>query len=166
MVKHELDNEPRKYNLRAKKQRTEVAPPSLHSARADAKKTSARKSTPKSRTKRQNNHSRLALDTLPAELIRGIYLDLDAPAMLAFKFVSKTLYETTMDQKGEEVINITEHAREARKLRRLYAMLILIESEVPFTIRVDRLTCSSCHHTMTHAPSQREPGLKEKGVSG
>ena len=38
MAKHELDNELRRYNLRAKKQRTEATAPTLEPARTNAKK--------------------------------------------------------------------------------------------------------------------------------
>jgi len=166
MAKHELDIGPRRYNLRAKKQRTEVTPATLDQAtpaKADAKETPARKPTVKSRTKRQNNHSRLTLDNLPAKLLRQIYLDLDAPAMLAFKLVSKSLYETTLDQRGGEVVDVPGMARTYQYVRDLYAMMIDIESGIPSTTRVDRLTCSECCRTMGHAPSQREPGFKENG---
>jgi len=80
--------------------------------------------------------------------------------MLAFKLVSKALYKTTLDQQGGEVVDIPKRARTTHKVTRLYEMMIRIESEIPSTIQVDRLTCSECHITMAHAPEARESLLK------
>jgi len=103
----------------------------------------------------QNDKPKTVLDRLPTELLRDIYLRLEAPYMLAFKLVSKAAYGITLDRDGQEIADLLSEARgDAEMGDDFSAMMIDIEADVPSTIPLERLTCSwFCHASLPHAPA-------------
>lgn len=102
-----------------------------------------------------NDKPKTILDRLPNELLRDIYLRLEAPAMLAFKLVSKAAYSITLDRDGRELVNLVSEARGDCEMGDDFAeMMIEIEADVPSTMPLERLTCAWwCHATLPHAPA-------------
>lgn len=171
MAEHDSDTEYREYNLRSKRLRTEVWNPSsdpsttspgdieleTNDVLADAGSEEQRdmSSTPKSNARpqdiTQDTCSTMTLHKLPTELLRDVYLRLEFPTMLAFKLVSKTLYGITLNQDGEEVVNLFEEAHAAGQLHEFFTMMIYIEAEITPSLKLERLTCQGCKQILGHA---------------
>jgi len=101
----------------------------------------------------QKDKPKTIFDRLPNELLRDIYLRLEAPYMLAFKLVSKAAYSITLDRDGWEIVDLILEAREECLSDEFIAMMVDIEAEVPSTIPLERLTCSWYPHaTLPRAP--------------
>jgi hypothetical protein len=184
MSKHNLDAEPSESDMRSKKLRAEDSyqtanPSNTTSVEVDREPSnlnadpgsedihtgsSLGKAISRSQDTKENVNSRMSLDKLPSELLREIYLNLDAPAMLSFKLVSKTLYKTTLDSNGVEVVNILEKARTTEVVYRLYLEMRLIEAFIPEEIVLERLTCGHCYRTMGRAPPFHE-GMTEEELN-
>jgi len=161
MVKHKLDAEPERYNLRSKKLCTDVNhPQNPMPAKTNHKKAS--KSTSRSQKTVQNKKAMTVLERLPNELLRDIYLLLDTPSMLAFKLVCKASYGITLNRNGGDIVDIKPKSDNNNMLRIFYGMLRKIESEVPDTIPLERLTCLFCARTLARAPVGAERDGNDK----
>jgi len=112
----------------------------------------------------QIDRPKTVLDWLPNELLRDIYLRLEAPYMLAFKLVSKAAYSITLDRDGKELADLIWEARDDGLSDEFIAMMVDIEAEVPSTIPLERLTCSwNPHAALPRAPEGTKREDSETG---
>jgi len=182
MLKHKLDVDPEEDNLASKKLRigdveqiTQLSTTcsievdlraSGMNTDEESKDVQAGSSnstgTSESPTIGLNHTTKMTLNKLPAELLREVYLALKAPEMLSFKLVSKTLYHTTRNRNGSEVVDIPEKARNDEQLFFLYLRMISLEAEVPEHIALERITCPHCFRTLGRASCDREGGTEEE----
>ena len=182
MVKHKLDVEPGDDDLESKKLRIgdeDQTPGALTPGPIDvdlrtsgmitdeeSKDVKAGSSDSKaasgSHTVEMNPTRKITLDKLPVELLREVYLALEAPDMLSFKVVSKTLYQTTRNRNGSEVVNIPEKARTDKQVFDLYFKMIWLEACVSEHVALEMMTCAHCYRTLGRAPRDREGITQEE----
>jgi len=121
-------------------------------------RSAARKSISRPQEATQNAGSRNTLDTLPNELLRNVYVMLEPPAMLAFKLVSKTLHWITLNQNDKEVMDLVpDRSTISPGIFEYFLMLVKLESRVPATVPLERMTCVWCHVTMERVSAGAQP---------